>query len=539
MRFLLLLLLALLSLTARAADAPPAEEGIVTVWSRPVTVFRSSFLGVSPVERARRAQRAIAEVVAAGGPGEVTVQQEPQGRVVLVDGAMVLILTPQDVDVLRGETLEKATRGTVAALSRVIADTREARDRGRLLRAGLYALLATFFYALAVSAVIWIRRRLFARAEAWVQAAAQHAALGRSPLFWHGAGLQMVVRWLLRAASWVLLLALTYQWLVFVLERFPRTRAVGEQLGAFVLGALAKIGGGVLHALPDLTVAAVIFLIARGAIALLRPVFDRAEQGLGQFGWLDRDLARPTRRLLNVGVWLFAVVMAYPYLPGSQTEAFKGVSVLVGLMVTLGGSSLFGQAASGMILMYTRTLRIGEYVRVSGTEGTIVGLGTFTTRIRTGLGEEVALPNALVMGSVISNFSRAVQGNGYIVDTGVTIGYDTPWREVEAMLLEAAQRTPGVLADPKPLVLQRALADFYIDYRLVCQAVPETPRARAEVLNVLHANIVDVFNEHGVQIMSPHYLGDPPEAKVVPPTHPFAAPGVIRVKPRAGVEAPP
>ena len=323
------------------------------------------------------------------------------------------------------------------------------------------------------------------------------------------------------------------------MERLPRTRAVGEQLGAFVLGALAKIGGGVLHALPDVNVAAVIFLIARGAIALLRPVFDRAEQGQGQFGWVDRDLARPTRRLLNVGVWLFAIVMAYPYLPGSQTEAFKGVSVLEGIMVTLGGSSLFGQAASGMILMYTRTLRIGEYVRVSGTEGTIVGLGTFTTRIRTGLGEEVALPNALVMGSVISNFSRAVQGQGYIVDTGVTIGYDTPWREVEAMLLEAARRTPGVLADPKPLVLQRALADFYIDYRLVCQAVPETPRARAEVLNVLHANIVDVFNEHGVQIMSPHYLGDPPEAKVVPPTHPFAAPGVIRVKPRAGVEAPP
>lgn len=539
MRFLLLLLLALLSLTARAADAPAAEEAVLTVWNRPVTVFRSSFLGVSPIERARRAQRAISDAVAAGGPGQVTVQQEPQGRVILIDGGMVLVLTPQDADALRGESLDKATRATVAALSRVIDETREARDRGRLLRASLYALAATALFVLAVSLVIWVRRKLFARTDAWVSAAAEHAALGRSPLFWHGAGLQMALRWLLRAASWVLLLAFTYQWLVFVLQRFPRTRAVGEQLGAFVLGVLEQIGGGFLRALPDLAVAVVIFLLARGAIGLLRPVFDRAEQGLGQFGWLDRDLARPTRRLVNVGLWLFAVVMAYPYLPGSQTEAFKGVSVLVGLMVTLGGSSLFGQAASGMILMYTRTLRIGEFVRVSGTEGTVVGLGTFTTRIRTGLGEEVTLPNALVMASVISNFSRAVQGPGYIVDTGVTIGYDTPWREVEAMLLEAARRTNGVLADPKPSVLQRALSDFYIDYRLVCQAIPETPRARAEVLNALHANIVDVFNEHGVQIMSPHYLGDPLEAKVVPPAHPFAAPGVIRVKPRAGVEAPP
>jgi hypothetical protein len=189
MRFLVLLVLAWLACTARAADAPAVEEGIVTVWSRPVSVFRTSFLGVSPVERARRAQRAISEAVAAGGPGEVTVQQEPQGRVVLVDGSMVLILTPQDADALRGETLEKATRATVAALSRVIEETRESRDRGRLLRAALYALLATALYALAVSLVIWVRRKLFARAEAWVHVAAEHVAMGRSPLFWHGAGL--------------------------------------------------------------------------------------------------------------------------------------------------------------------------------------------------------------------------------------------------------------------------------------------------------------------------------------------------------------
>nr|WP_277988813.1 mechanosensitive ion channel family protein [Ramlibacter ginsenosidimutans] len=256
---------------------------------------------------------------------------------------------------------------------------------------------------------------------------------------------------------------------------------------------------------------------------MLRPAFERVEHGTGGSGWIDRDLARPTRRIVNVGIWLFALVMAYPYLPGSQTEAFKGVSVLVGLMVTLGGSSLFGQAASGMILMYSRTLRLGEYVRVSGTEGTVVAMGTFTTRVRTGMGEEVTLPNSVLMGNTIFNLSRDVQGRGYMVTTGVTIGYDTAWREVEAMLIEAAQRTPGVLAEPPPRVLQRALSDFYIDYRLVCQASPELPRERTQLQNALHANIVDVFNEHGVQIMSPHYLGDPEQPKVVPPTRAQAA----------------
>jgi small-conductance mechanosensitive channel len=285
-----------------------------------------------------------------------------------------------------------------------------------------------------------------------------------------------------------------------------------------------RIGSGVLHALPDLAVAVVIFLLARAAIGVLRPVFDRVEQGEAQVGWLDRDLARPTRRIVSLGIWLFAVVMAYPYLPGSQSEAFKGMSVLVGVMITLGGSNLVGQAASGLILMYSRTLRVGEYVRVADTEGTVMELGTFTTRIRTGVGEEITLPNAMVMGNATCNYSRTVQGAGYIIDTSVTIGYDTPWREVEAILLEAARRTPGVLSDPPVTVLQRGLNDFYVDYRLVAQAVPETPRARAITLHLLHANIQDVFNEHGVQIMSPHYLGDPPEAKVVQPNHPYAAP---------------
>ena len=515
MRFLLALLLAVVAGAAPAADAPAPDEAVLSVWNRPVAVFRSNFLGVSPAERARRAQRAIEESLAAGGPGAVTVQQEPQGRVVLVDGTMVLLLTPADVDPLRGENLDRATRATVAALARVIAETNEARDRGRLLRAAAFALGATALYLLAVWIVVRIRRALFARTGAWVDAAASHTTVARSPL-WQGPRVQRAAQWLLRIASWLVLLPLTYEWLVFVLERFPQTRAAGEQLGAFVLGVGERIGGGIVHSLPDLVVAAVIFLLARAAVGLLRPVFDRAEQGVAQPAWLDRDLVRPTRRLVNLAVWLFAVVMAYPYLPGSQTEAFKGMSVLVGLMVTLGGSSLFGQAASGMILMYTRTMRSGEYVRVGSTDGTVVGVGTFTTRIRTGLGEEVTLPNAVVMGSVICNFSRAAEGPGYMVETGVTIGYDTPWREVQAMLLEAAQRTPGVLAQPAPRVLQRALGDFYVDYRLVCQATPETPQARADLLAALHANVLDVFNEHGVQIMSPHYMADPAEAKVVP-----------------------
>jgi small-conductance mechanosensitive channel len=155
----------------------------------------------------------------------------------------------------------------------------------------------------------------------------------------------------------------------------------------------------------------------------------------------------------------------------------------------------------------------------------------FFTRLRTGMGEELTLSNSAVLGGTTKNYSRNVKGRGYSLDTQVTIGYDTPWRQVHAMLIKAAQRTPGVLADPEPQVFQTALSDWYPEYRLVCQAVPSEPRPRALVLSALHANIQDVFNEHGVQIMSPQYIADPATAKVVPPDQWYAAPAARPEKP--------
>jgi small-conductance mechanosensitive channel len=371
--------------------------------------------------------------------------------------------------------------------------------------------------------ILRIRRRLFMLATRLITARTEAVRVAGAPLL-QSASLRNFVRVAVHSVVWLILAILCYEWLAFVLTQFPYTRAWGEALGGYLLGIVQQLGGAALHAIPDLIVAVLIFLIARAVIKALRPVFDRIERGHGDSTWLERDTVVPTRRLVNVGVWLFAVVMAYPYIPGADSEAFKGISVLVGLMITLGGSSLFGQAASGLILIYSRTLRVGEYVRVAEQEGTVTEMGTFTTRIRTGMGEEVTIPNAVVLGTTTKNYSRAVKGTGYVVDTVVTVGYDTPWRQVEALLIEAALRTPGVLGDPAPRVFQMALSDFYVEYRLVCQAIPSEPRPRAEVLAALHTHVLDVFNEYGVQIMSPHYLGDPTTPKVVPPDQRFAAP---------------
>lgn len=517
----LTVLLALMQPGARAQSA--TQDADVTVFNRTVATFRSPLLGVSAEDRARRTRRSLDALLARGGKGEVTVRQEPLGRLLLIDGTLALILTEGDTDPVKGETLDNITAATVERLSRVIEETRESRDTDALLHSAAQAGIATAIYL----ASIWALRRL------------RRVAAGRLLHFIHGhrarlklAGAELVRRDRLRIGArfgvtsvfWLLIGIITYQWLSWALRAFPFTRVWGEQLQGYLLGTVADIGHGILGAIPNLVTALFILLLARGAVAVLRPAFEQIERGHTTSGWLDQDTVGPTRRIANALIWAFALVMAYPYLPGAQTEAFKGMSVLIGLMISLGATSVVGQAASGIILMYSRVIRRGEYVRIGENEGTVTELGLFTTRLRNGLGEEINMPNSLILGAATKNYSRAIKGTGYVVDTTVSIGYDTPWRQVEAMLLQAAQRTDGVLADPPPRVFQTELADHYPVYRLVCQALPSMPRARAEVLTHLHANIQDVFNSHGVQIMSPHYMADTQDPKTVPPARWYTAP---------------
>jgi small-conductance mechanosensitive channel len=270
--------------------------------------------------------------------------------------------------------------------------------------------------------------------------------------------------------------------------------------------------------LPGNFIAVGIFLFAWVITRISQEFFSNVETKSSDGNWLNTHTAPATRRIVNATLWLFAIAMAYPYLPGSHTEAFKGLSVMVGLMVSIGASGIVGQIASGLILVYTYALKQGEYVRINDCEGTVTELSLFVTRLRTGMGEEIAIPNALVLSNVTRNFSRirnSAGRSGYVLDTTVTIGYDTPWRQVHAMLIEAATATPEILDDPAPYVVQTALSDFYVAYRLVVNVGTDVPSARAKVASDLHAAIQDAFNRHGVQIMSPHYFGDPASPKLV------------------------
>jgi small-conductance mechanosensitive channel len=209
-----------------------------------------------------------------------------------------------------------------------------------------------------------------------------------------------------------------------------------------------------------------------------------------------------------------AVVMTYPYIPGSGSDAFKGIGIFVGLVASLGSTALAGQAASGLVLTYSRAFRPGDYLKIGETGGTVLSLGMLSTKIRPIKQEEVTIPNAGLIGATIKNYSRMAGREGVILYTSVTIGYNAPWRQVHEMLMMAADRTAGLKKEPRPFVLQTALSDFYVEYQI--NAYLEEPQKRIPTLASLHANIQDAFNEYGVQIMSPHYVLDPAEKVWVP-----------------------
>ena len=376
-------------------------------------------------------------------------------------------------------------------------------------------MLGTGIAIAAAAGVLWLGRRLRERAKRWIQRT--EAAASQGSVRHLLTGVRIVGDWLLRILVAIALFLVAEEWLRFVLGQFGFTRPWADAMTGWMLDLLRGWGHSIAGALPGLFAATLIFLLARLLTHTVSLTFRGVAEGRFQLFGIDQVLAEPTRKLVNVVIWLFALAMAYPYLPGSDTDAFKGLSVLVGLMVSLGASGIVGQAAGGFTILYSRTMSVGDYVRSGEVEGVVLQIGLFTTRLRTIAGVEVSIPNNVVLSGQLHNFSRHPDGPGMWMETGVTIGYDTPWRQVHRLLLTAASRTPGVAREPAPFVLQTVLSDFYVDYRLRVRV--DDPLRRFAVLSELHAQIQDTFNAAGVQIMSPNYEADPDRPKLVPREH--------------------
>jgi small-conductance mechanosensitive channel len=488
------------------------EPAPLVVWNRQIVVFRSPLGMLSPAERAAAAAQRINSLPHAKIASPVEIGRAEigpyKGLLVTVGHQVAFGLLPADVDPESGQTLEEATAQAAERLRGVLQARLAQRSIPLLIQATVLSLAATLAFAAFVWAFVKVERLVLRRL-----AAATARASGE--IFTYVGRYAVWLGWRLTSAfAWVFALFSGYLWLTFVLSQFPYTQPWGKVLGKWLLALAGGLALGMVHALPGLVVVAIIFLITRAVVRMLNAFFESCERGSLNVPWLQPDTVNATRRIVNLVAWLFAVVVAYPYIPGSESPAFKGISVLVGLMISLGSAGLVNQLMSGLAVAYSCSMRPGEYVRVGDVEGVVTSLGLLSTKIRAVGQEEITVPNAVVVATNTTNYSRLAEREGGVVTTSVTIGYDVPWRQVHQLLQGAAERTRGVRKTPPPRVLQRALSDFYVEYQLLANV--DDPKGRLAILSELHAQIQDAFNEAGVQIMSPHFLSQPERPVVVP-----------------------
>ena len=497
---------------AEKAVDPALAPATLKIQNRPIVTLRGTLLGYSPRQRADAAETRIRGAIERRIWGPVTTRTIPEGLLVQIGEQGMFVITPGDLNALVGETIEEAGSRTVRNLAMALREVEESHRAETFLRGAGYTAAATVVLLLVLAGVRRSRRWLSAHLAGVVGPRLKTLAIGGFTQ--HIEGILLFLKGLVGLSTWVLAFFSLYLWLDFSFLQFPFTRPWGEQLHDHMTAGVKAFLLTIVDLIPGLVIVAAIFIFTRFLARLARLFFDAVESGRVNVPGLYAETAQPTRRIVTVILWLFALVMMYPYLPGSDSDAFKGVSVFVGLLLSIGSAGTVNQAVSGLMLMYARALRVGDYVQIGETEGVVATLGMFSTRIRTPKGEIVSLPNAVIVGTTTKNYSREEETGGVILTTTVTIGYNTPWRQVHAMLIEAAGRTEGLLQDPPPRVLQRSLSDFYVEYMLGAR-IAEPPR-RIAVLDALHRNIQDVFNEYGVQIMSPHYVADPPGKVWVP-----------------------
>jgi small-conductance mechanosensitive channel len=522
------LLLAIAAVPALAAEQARDKEATLIYHFRPIFTFRATFVGATPVIRVRRALARIDTLPP--GQMEQPIELTPftaDGKrgINLHIGEFVLFnVLDGDLDPEEKISLEDAARRTAGEMAAALQAAATLRHPMVLLKGVGLAAAAT---AIAL-VLLWLIRRATILVVGHLQQVIE-AEDASNRLRWarHGWLLVQRVAQLLMGFLW---LSVAYLWLTYVLARFPLTEPLGDRLSDFLFGLLYTLGVGFVEAMPALTTALIILFLTKSFNDAIGNFFKAAREGRVEVPGLHPETVTATHRIVSILVWGLGIAVAYPFIPMSDSDAFKGLSVMFGFMLTLGSAGIVNQLMSGLVLVYSRALSVGDFVDIGENVGVVSEVGALSTKMINMRNEEVTIPNAVLVGSPIRNYSRLAGARGTLVSTKVTIGYDTPWRQVHAMLIAAAEQTPGLRASPRPFVYQRSLADWYVEYELFAHM--DKPLERVPVLSALHAHIQDQFNTYGVQIMSPHFVVQPGSNVVVPPEHWHAAPAAPESPPR-------
>lgn len=467
-----------------------------------IVCFRSGVGSFTAEERARAVSARIERLARDRSlhPEDFTLVDREKAVEILAGETVLLSFGEEDSE--NGPARREMAVGAVFRLRSALAEHRSATGPGEILWGIGYSVLATLGLVLVLATMARVFPRLYSRIREVGESRLPPLRIQSFELLSRE---KIVVGGLAAARAVRLLITLfaLYIYVPLVLSFFPRTADLAPTLFGYVTRPLFRALQVFVEFIPNFFFLATIVILTRYVLKIVRFFFREIEAGRIEFEGFHQEWADPTFKLVRILILAFALVMAFPYLPGSGSPAFQGISVFLGILLSLGSSSAVANIVSGVVLTYMRPFRVGDRVKIADTVGDVVEKTLLVTRVRSIKNVDVTIPNSMVLGSHIVNYSSSALSTGLVLNTTMTIGYDVPWRTVHDLLKEAARRTPRILPEPAPYVFQTALNDFHVSYEL--NATTDRPNQMVSIFSDLHANIQDCFAEAGIEIMSPNY----------------------------------
>jgi small-conductance mechanosensitive channel len=493
------------SQSASEQDIPEEEvtpAGQVVIDGRPVLTVYEPVAHLTPEARALGIERRIVALARETSipPESVRLQPRDVWTEILAGNNVIMAVTDADAKAA-GKSRQLLASEDAESIGRTIQAYRQDHSWRMILR----AILKTVLVVLLLVVVLWLLRRLRLFLRVRIEEQIREGTELEVKSVWHLSfayvgPTMMAVGTFLR---WLFIVGLCEAALTVTLGFYSSTREISHTMIQWVFSQLEMLGSSAVNYLPKLLIVAVIAIITNYAVRLVRLLFAQIQKGDLKISGFYPDWAEPTERLIRIMILALALIVAFPYLPGATSPAFRGISIFVGVLLSLGSSSAVASAIAGVILTYMRSFLVGDWVQIGDTMGEVVEKTLLVTRLLTPKAEVITIPNSAVLSGSVKNYSTEAKKAGVILYTAVTIGFDAPWRTVHQLLIGAALATDHVLRQPAPFVLQRSLDNFYVTYEL--NAYTNTP---SEVLNIysdLHRNIQDKFNDAGVEICSPHF----------------------------------
>jgi small-conductance mechanosensitive channel len=513
MRYVLLFLV--LSSLLYAEKPQPAQ---ITVAGQYIVTLYSRVGSFTPVDRALAIQKRIENLAHDRffSTDAIKISETPSGIDILTEDQIILTLTKEDAKAA-DKSLNETARFTLKNIKSAIETERTLKTpRTLLMRIG-YSLTAILILAILLFLSVFVFKKIQVAIKGPLQKYIGPFKLGSIELLSHETVSDFLLT-LTKAFSVLSIFSIFYFYVPIALSFFPLTANLAPKLLAQLMEPIKTISNSIILFFPDLVSILFITIITKFFLRVIRLFFIRVGRGNITLNNFYPEWADPTYKLIRMMVIALALVAAFPYIPGSKSPAFQAVSVFLGVLLSLGSSSAISNIVAGVVLTYMRPFKMGDRVKIADTMGDVIEKSLLITRIRTTKNVNITIPNSMVLASHIINYSSSAQDLGLILNTQVTIGYDTPWKKVHELLINAAKKTESILKNPAPFVLQISLNDFTITYEI--NAYTQDSNSMANLYSRLHENIQNEFNEAGVEILSPDYTVYRKDQKITPNTSP-------------------